>query len=85
VPITLEFISPGANPTIVSYNASAVKMYTVANSLAGFENKNILFYFEKCCRLLQRWRCSCKFKKIVGLGPGVNPTIVNYNASAVKK
>jgi hypothetical protein len=27
-----------------------------------FENKNILFYFEKRSSLLQRWLCSCKFK-----------------------
>jgi hypothetical protein len=25
---------------------------------------NILFYFEKRSSLLQRWRCSCKFKRI---------------------
>jgi hypothetical protein len=24
--------------------------------------KNILLYFEKCYSLLQRWRCSCKFR-----------------------
>jgi hypothetical protein len=45
---------PGANPTIVIYNATG--------SLARFKNKNILFCFEKHSSLLQRWRCSCKFK-----------------------
>jgi hypothetical protein len=44
----------GANPTIASYNAT--------DSLARFENKIIFFYFEKRSSLLQRWRCSCKFK-----------------------
>jgi hypothetical protein len=45
----------GAKPTIASYNATG--------SLARFENNNILFYFEKRSSLLQRQRCSCKFKK----------------------
>jgi hypothetical protein len=61
----------GANPTIVIYNASVVNFYNATGSLARFENKNILFYFEKHSSLLQRWRCSCKLKKIVGLAPGV--------------
>jgi hypothetical protein len=37
----------GANPTIVSYNANAVKIYNAASSLVRFENKNIFYYFEK--------------------------------------
>jgi hypothetical protein len=53
---------PGTNPTIASYNASVVNFYNAAGSLTRFENKNILFYFEKRCSLLQRWRCICKFK-----------------------
>jgi hypothetical protein len=52
-----------ANPTIASYNASAVNFYNASavnvynasavnfyNAMGGltrFENKNILFYFEK--------------------------------------
>jgi hypothetical protein len=52
----------GANPTIASYNASVVNFYNATGSLARLENKNILFYFEKRCSLLQRWRCSCKLK-----------------------
>jgi hypothetical protein len=39
---------PGANPTIVIYNTSFVNFYNATGSLARFENKNILFYFEKC-------------------------------------
>jgi hypothetical protein len=39
--------NPGANPTIASYNASAVKIYNASGSLARFENRNIFFYFEK--------------------------------------
>jgi hypothetical protein len=42
------------NPTTSIYNTTG--------SLARFENKNILFYFEKRSSLLQRWRCGCKFK-----------------------
>jgi hypothetical protein len=33
----------GANPTIVSYNTSAVKFYDATNSLVRFESKNIFF------------------------------------------
>jgi hypothetical protein len=53
---------PGANPTIASNNDSAVKIYNATCSLVSFENKNILFYYEKCSSLLQRWSYSCKFK-----------------------
>jgi hypothetical protein len=35
---------PGANPTTVSYNASALKNYNATSSLARFENKNSSFY-----------------------------------------
>jgi hypothetical protein len=31
-------LAPGGNPTIVSYNASAVKTYNAASSLVRFEN-----------------------------------------------
>jgi hypothetical protein len=55
-------LSPGVNPTIASYNASVVNVYNGTGSLARFENKNILFYFEKRSSLLQRWHCSCKLK-----------------------
>jgi hypothetical protein len=48
-------LDPGTNPTIVSF-------YSATGSPACFENKHILFYFEKCSSLLLRWRCSCKFK-----------------------
>jgi hypothetical protein len=45
----------GANPTIVSYNASAVKIYNASavkiynatSSLVCSENKQFFFYFEK--------------------------------------
>jgi hypothetical protein len=33
--------TPGINPTIATYNASAVKIYNATSSLARFENKNI--------------------------------------------
>jgi hypothetical protein len=38
-------LRPGANPTIVSYNASVVNFYNATGSLVRFENKNIIFYF----------------------------------------
>jgi hypothetical protein len=36
---------PGANPTILSYNASVVNFYNATGSPEHFENKNIIFYF----------------------------------------
>jgi hypothetical protein len=38
---------PGTNPTTVSYNASAVTIYNATSSLARFESKSVLLYFEK--------------------------------------
>jgi hypothetical protein len=38
---------PGHNPTTSIYNASVVNFYNTTGSLARFENKSILFYFEK--------------------------------------
>jgi hypothetical protein len=40
-------LASGPNPTIVSYNASAVKNYNATSRLVRLENKNISFY-EKC-------------------------------------
>jgi hypothetical protein len=40
-------LKPGANPTIVSYKAGAVKNYNVTGSLMRFGNKNIFFYSRK--------------------------------------
>jgi hypothetical protein len=56
------YVHTGANPTVVIYNASVVNFFNATGSLARFEIKNTLFYFEKCSSLLQRWRCSCKSK-----------------------
>jgi hypothetical protein len=58
-----KYGNPGANPTIESYNASAIEFYNATGSLVRLENKTILFYFEKRSSLLQRWRCSCKFRR----------------------
>jgi hypothetical protein len=40
---------PGANPTIVSFNASAVKIYMCR--IVIFENKIIFYFFEKSSSL----------------------------------
>jgi hypothetical protein len=53
-----KLIFAGANPTIARHNASVVNFYRATGSLAGFEKKNIFFYFEKRSILLQPWRCS---------------------------
>jgi hypothetical protein len=44
----------GANPTIESYNASAVKIYNAKISLVRFEKK--FLYKENCASLPRRWR-----------------------------
>jgi hypothetical protein len=43
---------PGANPPIVIYNVSALKIYNATSSLVSFESKNILFDFFKTLALL---------------------------------
>jgi hypothetical protein len=58
----------GANPTIVSYNASDAKIYNAMSSLVHYDNKKIVSStLKKRFSLLQRWRCSCKFREVVGL------------------
>jgi hypothetical protein len=56
-PSSMGYFLTRANPTIASYNASVVNLYNATARLGCFENKNILFYFEKRYSLLQRWRC----------------------------
>jgi hypothetical protein len=50
------------NPTIVSYNASAVKFYIATSSLVRFETKIYSFTMNKRSSQLQRGRGSCKFR-----------------------
>jgi hypothetical protein len=38
---------PGANPAIVTHNASAVKIYNATSSLASFENKKYFILLLK--------------------------------------
>jgi hypothetical protein len=45
--------TPGANPTIATYNATG--------SLVRFENNLFLLLKKRPC-LLHRWRCSCRFR-----------------------
>jgi hypothetical protein len=50
---------------------SRCKFYNATESLASFENKNILFYFKNAlANYIQCWRCCCKLKS-VGLAPAV--------------
>jgi hypothetical protein len=56
--------NPGANPTIISYNTSAVKIYNAKSNQEHFESKNMFFYFEQRTSLLQRWRQRCKFLQL---------------------
>jgi hypothetical protein len=56
--------SSGANPTILSYSDSVVKIYNATSSLVHFENKKyfLLGTSKKRSSLLQRWRCNSKFQ-----------------------
>jgi hypothetical protein len=71
-------MQPGANPTIASYNASAVQIYNFESSLVRLENKSIIFNFEK--------RLVCYItgavvveSEVVGLAPGTHvPTLCMY-------
>jgi hypothetical protein len=40
-------IYPDAIPTVVSYNASTIKIYNATSSLVRFENKKVFFHFER--------------------------------------
>jgi hypothetical protein len=40
-------IEAGVDPTIMSYNARAVKIHNATSSLVRFEDKNVFLYFEK--------------------------------------
>jgi hypothetical protein len=57
-----DALRPGANPTTSSYNASVVKIYNATSSLVRFQNQNYFLVLWKRSTLLQRWRCSCKFR-----------------------
>jgi hypothetical protein len=71
----------GANPTNVSYNAGAVKLYNATSSVVHFENKHI-FTKEKRSTLLQRWRWSCKSRSRTGFAPD---TVMYYIYTALCK
>jgi hypothetical protein len=42
-----EYEKPGADPTIASYNAGVVKIYSAASSLLRFGSKNIFLTMKK--------------------------------------
>jgi hypothetical protein len=52
--ILSHYVGAGANPMIMSYNASAVKNFNTLSSLMFFQNKNIFCYFQKTLYSLQR-------------------------------
>jgi hypothetical protein len=58
-----EKSTPVVSPWAAIYNASGVKIYNAMNSIVRFENKHIIFYFQKALAYyIQRWRCYCKFR-----------------------
>jgi hypothetical protein len=44
--VGIVIVNSGANPTIVYYNASDVKIYYDTSSLVRFENKNRIFHVQ---------------------------------------
>jgi hypothetical protein len=52
-------LTSGAIPTIASYNASVVKIYSIMSTLVRFERQTFYSTFYKRPSLQQRWRCSC--------------------------
>jgi hypothetical protein len=68
----------------MSYKAGAVNNYNTARSLVRFENKkNILFTSKMLYVAYYNAGVVVVNSKVVGLA-AANPTIVSYNASAVK-
>jgi hypothetical protein len=57
-----EKLKTGANPTIVSYSGSDVKIHNATASLCVLKPKIFSSTLEKPSSQLQRWRFSCKFK-----------------------
>jgi hypothetical protein len=45
--LLLHSCTPGADPTISSYNASVVNIYNATSSLVRLQNKNIFLFFLK--------------------------------------
>jgi hypothetical protein len=56
-------LNPGANPTIASYNATG--------SLAGFDDKNMLFFFENAVSYYNAGVVAL-YSKVIGLAPDIH-------------
>jgi hypothetical protein len=72
---------PGANPTIVSYSAGAVKIYSATCSQVSFENK---FFSSTLKNALSYYNvgCSCNLE-VEGKAPGVNVMIIFLRFSTI--
>jgi hypothetical protein len=64
---------PGANPTIVSYDASVVKIYNATGSLVRLKNKKSFVNFEKTLWPTTYYATYVVVNsEVIGLAPGAN-------------
>jgi hypothetical protein len=80
-----KVLTSGANPTIASYNASAVNIYNATCCLVRFENKNIVLHIEKTLYPTSTLALYLVVDSTVaGLGPGANPTTSEFTYNNIK-
>jgi hypothetical protein len=81
-------LPPGANPTILSYSASAVKIYNAACSLVRFESKRIIFNTKNALHTYYSAGVVVVNLKVVELAPAfldLDPTVGTFSAEKFQR